>query len=159
MAEIPQPTVLPIFHFPPAIALALGALPCTFLCSEYQWTAQLWFTLTRFSEKGLPLTTASWARRTFAAATNFIASVIFWVFFTVEILSRVSFRPADTCSSGKNPEVKTYNSDQSNSFLQNQCLPQCSEAKSPAQEKKALKHFSISPLYWYTESDQNSGKQ
>ena len=34
-------------------------------------------TLTRFSENGRPPTTASCARRTFAAATSFIASVIF----------------------------------------------------------------------------------
>jgi len=39
-------------------------------------------TRTRFSEKGRPLTTASWALRTLAAATSFMASVIFLVFFT-----------------------------------------------------------------------------
>lgn len=46
------------------------------------------YTLTKFSEKGRPLTTASWARLTFAAATSFIASVIFWVFLTELIRSR-----------------------------------------------------------------------
>jgi hypothetical protein len=45
-------------------------------------------TLTRFSEKGRPFTTASCARRTFAAATSFIASVIFLVPFTDVIRSR-----------------------------------------------------------------------
>ena len=36
-------------------------------------------TFTRFSEKGRPPTTASCARRTLAAATSFMAVVIFWV--------------------------------------------------------------------------------
>ena len=54
-------------------------------------------TLTRFSAKGRPFTTASCARRTLAAATSFMASVIFCVLFTDAIRSRVSFRPAMTC--------------------------------------------------------------
>lgn len=53
-------------------------------------------TFTRFSENGRPFTTASCARRTLAAATSFIASVIFCVFFTVAIRSRKSFNPAVT---------------------------------------------------------------
>jgi hypothetical protein len=53
-------------------------------------------TLTRFSEKGRPFTTASCARRTLAAATSFMASVIFCVFFTVAIRSRKSFKLAVT---------------------------------------------------------------
>ena len=55
-------------------------------------------TFTRFSANGRPFTTASCARRTLAAATSFIASVIFCVFFTELIRSRVSFSPATTCS-------------------------------------------------------------
>ena len=56
-------------------------------------------TFTRFSEKGRPLTTASWARRTFAAATSFMASVIFCVFFTEPIRALSSLSPAFwTCS-------------------------------------------------------------
>ena len=51
-------------------------------------------TLTRFSEKGLPLTTASCAFRTLAAATSFMASVIFCVFFTDPMRDFNSFRPA-----------------------------------------------------------------
>jgi hypothetical protein len=55
-------------------------------------------TLTRFSAKGRPFTTASCARRTFAAATSFIASVIFFVFFTETMRSRSSLIPAPhTC--------------------------------------------------------------
>lgn len=47
-------------------------------------------TSSRLSEQGLSLTTTSWARRTLAADTSFITSVIFWVFFTVLIRSRRS---------------------------------------------------------------------
>ena len=54
-------------------------------------------TLTRFSAKGRPLTTASCARRTFAAATSFMASVIFIVFFTESIRPLSSFWPATIC--------------------------------------------------------------
>jgi hypothetical protein len=45
--------------------------------------------LIRFSLKGRPLTTAAWARRTLAAATSFMASVIFMVFFTEPMRSRI----------------------------------------------------------------------
>jgi hypothetical protein len=54
-------------------------------------------TLTRFSAKGRPLMTASWARLTFAADTNFMASVIFCVFLTLTMRSRVSLSDATTC--------------------------------------------------------------
>mmetsp|Transcript_9862 Transcript_9862/g.32595 ORF Transcript_9862/g.32595 Transcript_9862/m.32595 type:complete len:212 (+) Transcript_9862:653-1288(+) len=48
-------------------------------------------TLTRDSENGRALITASCARRTFAAATSFIAEVIFFVLFTDAMRSRISF--------------------------------------------------------------------
>merc|ERR1719329_1320391 len=48
-------------------------------------------TLTRLSENGRALMTASCARRTLAAATSFIASVIFFVEFTDAMRSRISF--------------------------------------------------------------------
>mmetsp|Transcript_2766 Transcript_2766/g.10966 ORF Transcript_2766/g.10966 Transcript_2766/m.10966 type:complete len:243 (+) Transcript_2766:699-1427(+) len=48
-------------------------------------------TLTSDSEKGRALMTASCARRTFAAATSFIAEVIFFVEFTDAMRSRISF--------------------------------------------------------------------
>lgn len=55
-------------------------------------------TLIRFSEKGRPFTTESCARRTLAAATSFIASVIFLVFLMESMRSRSSFMPAwQTC--------------------------------------------------------------
>ena len=54
-------------------------------------------TFTRFSEKGRPFTTASCARLTLAAATSFMASVIFCVFLTELMRSRVSLSPAHTC--------------------------------------------------------------
>ena len=60
-------------------------------------------TLTRFSEKGRPLTTASCARRTLAAATSFMASVIFCVFFTLPMRELSSFRPA-FCTCSKPPQ-------------------------------------------------------
>ena len=47
-----------------------------------------WITSTRVLEKGLLLITASCARRTLAAATSFMASVIFWVVFMESILWR-----------------------------------------------------------------------
>ena len=57
--------------------------------------------MTRFSAKGLPFTTASCARRTLAAATSFMASVIFCVFFTELMRALRAFRPAlCTCAGG-----------------------------------------------------------
>jgi hypothetical protein len=44
------------------------------------------------------LTTASCARRTLAAATSFMASVIFIVFFTESIRPLSSFWPATICA-------------------------------------------------------------
>lgn len=57
-------------------------------------------TFTKFSEKGRPFTTASCARLTLAAATSFMASVIFCVFLMELIRSRVSLSPAHTCGKG-----------------------------------------------------------
>jgi hypothetical protein len=54
-------------------------------------------TFTRFSAKGRPLMTASWARRTLAAATSFMAEVIFWVFFT-ELMLRGGRRAASAAA-------------------------------------------------------------
>ena len=48
-------------------------------------------TFTSDSENGRALMTASCARRTFAAATSFIAEVIFFVEFTDAMRSRISF--------------------------------------------------------------------
>lgn len=45
----------------------------------------------RVSENGRERMTASCARRTFAAATSFIAEVIFFVEFTEAMRSRISF--------------------------------------------------------------------
>mmetsp|Transcript_20959 Transcript_20959/g.50492 ORF Transcript_20959/g.50492 Transcript_20959/m.50492 type:complete len:203 (-) Transcript_20959:163-771(-) len=47
-------------------------------------------TLWSVSEKGRVARTESWARRTFAAATSFMADVIFLVLFTVEMRSRMA---------------------------------------------------------------------
>ena len=58
-------------------------------------------TLTRDSEKGRALITASCARRTLAAATSFIASVILRVPLTEAMRSRISLPDAFmTCRSG-----------------------------------------------------------
>lgn len=64
-------------------------------------------TFTRFSAKGRPFTTASCARRTLAAATSFMASVIFLVFDTDPIRSRISLSPAQTCAHRKGTACRT----------------------------------------------------
>mmetsp|Transcript_3320 Transcript_3320/g.7489 ORF Transcript_3320/g.7489 Transcript_3320/m.7489 type:complete len:285 (-) Transcript_3320:136-990(-) len=55
-----------------------------------------YITLTRFSEKGRPFWTAVCARRTFAAATSFMASVIFFVFLMLPMRSRRSLSDSHT---------------------------------------------------------------
>ena len=53
----------------------------------------------RVSENGRERITASCARRTFAAATSFMADVIFFVFFTEPTRSRSSRMFAAICGS------------------------------------------------------------
>ena len=67
-------------------------------------------TFWRVSEKGRVLSTASWARRTLAAATSFMAEVIFLVFFTEPTRSRSSLTLAlDThANPGTSATVKNY---------------------------------------------------
>ena len=64
-----------------------------------------YITLTRFSEKGRPFCTAFCARRTFAAATSFMASVIFFVFLTDVMRSRRFLRLSQRTSALLRPEA------------------------------------------------------
>mmetsp|Transcript_14083 Transcript_14083/g.33741 ORF Transcript_14083/g.33741 Transcript_14083/m.33741 type:complete len:388 (-) Transcript_14083:151-1314(-) len=80
----------------------------TSICSPARRVLMANSTLTSASLKGRALITASCARRTLAAATSFIASVILRVDFTLSIRSRISFWDAAiTWSEPRPPTILT----------------------------------------------------